>query len=53
MIINHAGESMPFHDAHSICDWSADRNPALNLGSRFRLVSRENLSVRATAGYEQ
>jgi hypothetical protein len=53
MISNHAGESVPFHDAHSLCNWSVDRNPSLNLRSCLGLLSREQLSMCATANYEQ
>jgi len=53
MINNHAGESLPLHDAYGIRNWSADRNPSLNLGSRLGLLSRKKLSMRATANHEQ
>jgi hypothetical protein len=49
VINNHADKFMMFHDAHRICNWSADRNPPLDLGSRLRLLSRKKLSMCATA----
>ncbi len=53
MVNNHGGESVLFHGAYGICDRSANRNPALNLGSGLRLVSREKLFVCSTANSEQ